>query len=117
MSGRPPRVPGRLVRAAGRPPVLTRTPRAPSAAHASPAGYPVFRAPGSAGSMLHRAGNSRLDVPSSRFAGRRTVVAAGPKVRMLTPGDIRELAGRLGVRPSKRLGQNFVVEAGTVRRI
>jgi 16S rRNA (adenine1518-N6/adenine1519-N6)-dimethyltransferase len=36
---------------------------------------------------------------------------------MLTPGDIRELAGRLGVRPSKRLGQNFVVEAGTVRRI
>jgi 16S rRNA (adenine1518-N6/adenine1519-N6)-dimethyltransferase len=45
------------------------------------------------------------------------VVAVGPKVRMLTPGDIRELAGRLGVRPSKRLGQNFVIEAGTVRRI
>jgi 16S rRNA (adenine1518-N6/adenine1519-N6)-dimethyltransferase len=41
----------------------------------------------------------------------------GPKVRMLTPGDIRELAGRLGVRPSKRLGQNFVIEPGTVRRI
>ena len=38
-------------------------------------------------------------------------------MRLLTPGDIRELAGRLGVRPSKRLGQNFVVEAGTVRRI
>jgi 16S rRNA (adenine1518-N6/adenine1519-N6)-dimethyltransferase len=36
---------------------------------------------------------------------------------MLTPGDIRELAGRLEVRPSKRLGQNFVVEPGTVRRI
>ena len=34
-----------------------------------------------------------------------------------SPGDIRELAGRLGVRPSKRLGQNFVVEPGTVRRI
>jgi 16S rRNA (adenine1518-N6/adenine1519-N6)-dimethyltransferase len=45
------------------------------------------------------------------------VVTVGPKVRMLTPGDIRELAGRLGVRPSKRLGQNFVIEAGTVRRI
>jgi len=41
----------------------------------------------------------------------------GPKVRLLTPGDVRELAGRLGVRPSKRLGQNFVIEAGTVRRI
>ena len=36
---------------------------------------------------------------------------------MLSPGDVRALAGRLGVRPSKRLGQNFVIEAGTVRRI
>jgi 16S rRNA (adenine1518-N6/adenine1519-N6)-dimethyltransferase len=45
------------------------------------------------------------------------VVAVGPGVRLLTPGDVRELAGRLGVRPSKRLGQNFVIEAGTVRRI
>ncbi|HTQ88178.1 MAG TPA: 16S rRNA (adenine(1518)-N(6)/adenine(1519)-N(6))-dimethyltransferase RsmA [Streptosporangiaceae bacterium] len=38
-------------------------------------------------------------------------------MRLLTPGDVRELAARLGVRPSKRLGQNFVVEPGTVRRI
>jgi len=42
---------------------------------------------------------------------------AGQGVRLLTPGDVRELAGRLGVRPSKRLGQNFVIEPGTVRRI
>ncbi len=41
----------------------------------------------------------------------------GPPVRLLTPADVRELAGRLGVRPSKRLGQNFVIEPGTVRRI
>ena len=41
----------------------------------------------------------------------------GPPVRLLTPTDVRELAGRLGVRPSKRLGQNFVIEPGTVRRI
>ena len=45
------------------------------------------------------------------------MVAEGAVVRLLTPGDIRALAGRLGVRPSKRLGQNFVVEPGTVRRI
>jgi 16S rRNA (adenine1518-N6/adenine1519-N6)-dimethyltransferase len=45
------------------------------------------------------------------------MVAEGAVVRLLTPGDIRELAGRLEVRPSKRLGQNFVVEPGTVRRI
>jgi len=45
------------------------------------------------------------------------VVTEGAAVRLLTPGDVRELAGRLNVRPSKRLGQNFVVEPGTVRRI
>jgi 16S rRNA (adenine1518-N6/adenine1519-N6)-dimethyltransferase len=36
---------------------------------------------------------------------------------LLGPAEIREIAGRLGVRPSKRLGQNFVVDPGTVRRI
>jgi 16S rRNA (adenine1518-N6/adenine1519-N6)-dimethyltransferase len=30
---------------------------------------------------------------------------------------VRVLAGRFGVRPTKRLGQNFVVDANTVRRI
>src|SRR5258707_13066833 len=38
-------------------------------------------------------------------------------VRLLGAGDIRALADRLGVRPTKRLGQNFVVEQGTVRKI
>jgi 16S rRNA (adenine1518-N6/adenine1519-N6)-dimethyltransferase len=45
------------------------------------------------------------------------VAAPEPRVRLLSPADVRELAGRLGLRPSKRLGQNFVVEQGTVRRI
>jgi 16S rRNA (adenine1518-N6/adenine1519-N6)-dimethyltransferase len=45
------------------------------------------------------------------------VTTAGQGVRLLSPADIRALAGRLGVRPSKRLGQNFVIEPGTVRRI
>src|SRR5215467_11197481 len=39
------------------------------------------------------------------------------EVRLLGAGDVREVAGRLGVRPTKRLGQNFVVEQGTVRQI
>jgi len=39
------------------------------------------------------------------------------EVRLLRAGDIRDIAGRLGVRPAKRLGQNFVVEQGTVRQI
>ena len=37
--------------------------------------------------------------------------------RLLGPAEIRAIAGRLGIRPSKRLGQNFVVDPGTVRRL
>ncbi|QFG24717.1 16S rRNA (adenine(1518)-N(6)/adenine(1519)-N(6))-dimethyltransferase RsmA [Actinomadura sp. WMMB 499] len=36
---------------------------------------------------------------------------------LLGPAEVRELAGRLGVRPTKTLGQNFVIDANTVRRI
>jgi 16S rRNA (adenine1518-N6/adenine1519-N6)-dimethyltransferase len=42
---------------------------------------------------------------------------AGQAPRLLGPADIRQIAERLGIRPAKRLGQNFVVDAGTVRRI
>jgi 16S rRNA (adenine1518-N6/adenine1519-N6)-dimethyltransferase len=38
-------------------------------------------------------------------------------VSLLGPADIRELAGRLGIRPTKTLGQNFVHDPNTVRRI
>jgi 16S rRNA (adenine1518-N6/adenine1519-N6)-dimethyltransferase len=38
-------------------------------------------------------------------------------VNLLGATQIRELAARLGVRPTKTLGQNFVVDANTVRRI
>jgi 16S rRNA (adenine1518-N6/adenine1519-N6)-dimethyltransferase len=44
-------------------------------------------------------------------------ISAGAAPRLLGPADIREIAGRLGSRPSKRLGQNFVVDPGTIRRI
>jgi 16S rRNA (adenine1518-N6/adenine1519-N6)-dimethyltransferase len=36
---------------------------------------------------------------------------------LLGPADLRALASRLGLRPTKRLGQNFVHDANTVRRI
>jgi len=42
---------------------------------------------------------------------------AATGVRLLGAGDIRGIAGRLGVRPTKKLGQNFVVEQGSVRQI
>ena len=36
---------------------------------------------------------------------------------LLGPTAIRDLAARLGLRPSRQLGQNFVVDAGTVTKI
>jgi 16S rRNA (adenine1518-N6/adenine1519-N6)-dimethyltransferase len=45
------------------------------------------------------------------------VVSAVAGVRLLGASDIRGIAGRIGVRPTKKLGQNFVVEHGTVRQI
>jgi 16S rRNA (adenine1518-N6/adenine1519-N6)-dimethyltransferase len=44
--------------------------------------------------------------------------AADPAVpALLGPADIRQIARRIGIAPSKRLGQNFVIDPGTVRRI
>ncbi|MDN5914146.1 MAG: 16S rRNA (adenine(1518)-N(6)/adenine(1519)-N(6))-dimethyltransferase [Pseudonocardia sp.] len=42
---------------------------------------------------------------------------AGPESRLLGPAEVREIAGRLGLRPTKKLGQNFVHDPNTVRRI
>ena len=38
-------------------------------------------------------------------------------VRLLGPAEVRDLAGLLGLTPTKKLGQNFVIDANTVRRI
>jgi 16S rRNA (adenine1518-N6/adenine1519-N6)-dimethyltransferase len=45
----------------------------------------------------------------------QTSSSAGP--RLLGPAEVRLLAERLGVRPTKQRGQNFVIDANTVRRI
>jgi 16S rRNA (adenine1518-N6/adenine1519-N6)-dimethyltransferase len=42
---------------------------------------------------------------------------AATGVRPLGARDIRGIAGRLGIHPTKKLGQNFVVEPGSVRQI
>ena len=41
--------------------------------------------------------------------------SAGP--RLLGPAEVRGLADGLGLRPTKQRGQNFVIDANTVRRI
>jgi 16S rRNA (adenine1518-N6/adenine1519-N6)-dimethyltransferase len=48
--------------------------------------------------------------------------SAGPsngseRASLLGPADVRRLADRLGVRPTKQLGQNFVIDPNTIRRI
>ena len=37
--------------------------------------------------------------------------------QLLGPQEIRELADMLGIRPTKTLGQNFVIDPNTIRRI
>ncbi|HEU4566772.1 MAG TPA: 16S rRNA (adenine(1518)-N(6)/adenine(1519)-N(6))-dimethyltransferase RsmA, partial [Marmoricola sp.] len=38
-------------------------------------------------------------------------------IRLLGPAEVRALAGELDLRPTKQRGQNFVIDANTVRRI
>ncbi|MET0956260.1 MAG: rRNA adenine N-6-methyltransferase family protein, partial [Cryobacterium sp.] len=40
-----------------------------------------------------------------------------PAPTLLGPAEIRDLAEMLGVNPTKKLGQNFVIDGNTVRRI
>ncbi|WP_183100990.1 16S rRNA (adenine(1518)-N(6)/adenine(1519)-N(6))-dimethyltransferase RsmA [Nocardioides pelophilus] len=45
--------------------------------------------------------------------------SAGPErsIRLLGPAEVRSLAAGLDLRPTKQRGQNFVIDANTVRRI
>lgn len=57
---------------------------------------------------LHRGAGSALTGPDATFRGR---------AELLGPQEVRALAEELGVKPTKTLGQNFVHDANTVRRI
>jgi 16S rRNA (adenine1518-N6/adenine1519-N6)-dimethyltransferase len=48
---------------------------------------------------------------------RPAVHVTSPDGSLLGPAEVRDLAVQLGIRPTKRWGQNFVVDANTVRRI
>jgi 16S rRNA (adenine1518-N6/adenine1519-N6)-dimethyltransferase len=47
----------------------------------------------------------------------REVPLTPDEPRLLGPAEVRVIAARLGLRPTKSLGQNFVIDANTVRRI
>lgn len=49
--------------------------------------------------------------------GRHAAAPAKAPSALLGPAEIRDLAEMLGVNPTKKLGQNFVIDANTVRRI
>jgi len=49
--------------------------------------------------------------------GRHAAPATKPVSALLGPAEIRDLAEMLGVNPTKKLGQNFVIDGNTVRRI
>src|SRR5215469_11586052 len=63
----------------------------------------------SSGSLRERAGPRPMRDSGTDQAGQRA--------RLLGPAEVRELAAKLGIRPAKRLGQNFVIDPGTIRRI
>src|SRR6186713_960237 len=55
--------------------------------------------------------------PSPRPASASSARGDGVLTQLLGPAEIRALAAGLGVRPTKTLGQNFVHDPNTVRRI
>jgi 16S rRNA (adenine1518-N6/adenine1519-N6)-dimethyltransferase len=61
-------------------------------------------------------GNS-ADPDHSAGAGEPAGLDKPTGPRLLGPVDIRRRAAELGLRPTKALGQNFVVDANTIRRI
>ncbi|MFR0558527.1 16S rRNA (adenine(1518)-N(6)/adenine(1519)-N(6))-dimethyltransferase RsmA [Pseudoscardovia radai] len=54
---------------------------------------------------------------SSQPAAAAQPAATQPAHRLLGAADIREIAQEAGITPTKKFGQNFVIDPGTVRRI
>ena len=52
-----------------------------------------------------------------RVAVSQITHGAEDSARLLGPAEVRHVAARIGIRPAKRLGQNFVIDPGTIRRI
>jgi 16S rRNA (adenine1518-N6/adenine1519-N6)-dimethyltransferase len=86
---------------------------ADGAAAADPTVASTLTAPGPPGARPAADPPGTPPAAGSMDAARRSLEGA----RLLGPAEVRALAGELGMRPTKRLGQNFVHDANTVRRI
>jgi 16S rRNA (adenine1518-N6/adenine1519-N6)-dimethyltransferase len=62
-------------------------------------------------------GYVRADNPSISGPGDADTAPIPREPALLGPAEVRALAERLGVRPTKQLGQNFVIDPNTIRRI
>src|SRR4051794_2195278 len=60
---------------------------------------------------------SSTPAPDARPGRSAAVTSDGAADGLLSPADVRALAAALGLRPTKALGQNFLVDPNTVRRI
>ncbi|MBG6059555.1 16S rRNA (adenine1518-N6/adenine1519-N6)-dimethyltransferase [Cryobacterium sp. MP_M5] len=58
-----------------------------------------------------------VEIPVSTGSTGSTTGASPAPRSLLGPAEIRDLAEMLGVNPTKKLGQNFVIDGNTVRRI
>ena len=84
-----------------------------------PSGRPATRSTGRAGCFrggVTGAQNGTATRSAVAF-GLVEPPSADPAARLLGPAEVRSLAGALGLRPTKALGQNFVIDPNTVRRI
>ena len=62
-------------------------------------------------------GQARVSPPDDPAAATNLTAMVEPEVQLLGPADVRRLAAELDLRPTKQRGQNFVIDANTVRRI
>ena len=73
--------------------------------------------------IIYLPGSGRIGRASRRATAHYSPGVTGsgtanpPRAELLGAADIRALARRLGLRPTKALGQNFVHDANTIRRI
>ena len=58
-----------------------------------------------------------LRLPPVRLRDPLSTTSSDPSDGLLGPAAIRELAQQLDLRPTKSLGQNFLHDANTIRRI
>ena len=67
--------------------------------------------------ILYNAAARASGRSAAATCSRDRVTAPHDQASLLGPAEVRALAARLGIRPTKTLGQNFVIDPNTVRRI